>query len=352
MNQASVPEKPRPTIRGRFLSPLTLLSFAVAAAFLAFLVTRLDIDLGTIWESFKESNPFFFILAFIIHYTTFIFRGARWRLLLRNAQENTQEPELSTLHCGSLILLGFSINSVTWFHLGDAYRAYAYADDAHGSFSRTVGTIVAEQLHNMAMVFFLLAAATLVLVATGVGTPWLFVGLGLAAVVVAILLAVVPAMGLFRARLARFLPGPLEAAYHRFHHGTVASFRGKVALVTLLGLLAWMAEVGRLFFVAEALGISLTLPLVIYVTLANAMLSLVPVTPGGLGVVEWGTTGLLMLSARIESETTAFSIVALDRSISWLSIIVIGFLLLMGRELLKRRGRPASPTQEALSGKG
>ena len=109
---------------------------------------------------------------------------------------------------------------------------------------------------------------------------------------------------------------------------------------------------GRLFFVAEALGISLTIPLVIYVTLANAMLTLVPITPGGLGAVEWGTTGLLMLSATIDSETTAFSVVALDRSISWLSIIVIGFLLLVGRELFRRRGRPASPTQEALFGKG
>ena len=87
---------------------------------------------------------------------------------------------------------------------------------------------------------------------------------------------------------------------------------------------------GRLFLVAEALGLSLTLSLVIFVTLANAMLTLVPITPGGLGAVEWGTTGLLMLSSRIQTEAVAFSVVALDRSISWLSIHRLWVFVVVG----------------------
>ena len=325
-------------VKRRFLSLPTLLSFAIAGAFLFFLVTRFDIDLGATWDSLKASNPLFFVLALLIHYTTFIFRGARWRLLLENAEESPHTPRPRTLHCSSLVLLGWFTNSVTWFRLGDAYRAHAYADDTGSSFPRTIGTVLAERVLDMALVFVLLMVATLFLVGRGVGTTWLFVGL--AALMVAALAGVLFLMWLFRPRLVGFLPGPLKEVYQRFHQGTMESFRGRLPVITLLGLLGWLAEVARLFFVAEALDISLSLPLVIFVTLANSMLTLVPITPGGLGAVEWGVTRLLMLSAKIETETVAFSLVALDRSISWLSVIVVGAGIFLGREVIKgRRGR-------------
>ena len=108
--------------------------------------------------------------------------------MLQNAHDDTEGPKLTTLHCGSLILLGWFTNSVTWFRLGDGYRAYAYAEDTKGSFSSTMGTILAERVLDMALVFILLGVATLFLVATGVGTPWLFVGL--AALMVVVMLGV------------------------------------------------------------------------------------------------------------------------------------------------------------------
>ena len=336
-------------IIGRFLSPATLVSFGLAVAFLVFLVTRFDIDLGATWESFKDSDPLLFLLAVLVHYTTFIFRGARWRLLLRNAQEDPRMPTPGTLHCASLILLGWFTNSVMWFRLGDAYRAHAYAEDTDGSFSRTIGTILAERVLDMALVLLLLALATSFLVGTGVGTSWVFVAL--AATMAGVLAGVLVAMGVFRSRLAWLLPGPLSAAYVRFHEGTLGSFQ-RLHLVTLLGLLGWLAEVGRLFLVAEAMGVSLSVDLVIFVTLANAMLTLVPFTPGGLGVVEGGLTGLLLLSDKIDTETLAFSVVALDRSISWLSVIVVGAVFLVLKELTRRRRASVAAGRGAVSGEG
>ena len=330
--------QPHTTFKGRLLSVPTFLSFAVAGAFLLFLVTRFDIDLGATWDTLKGSNPIYFALAVVIHYTTFLFRGARWRLLLENAQQDTQAVPPKTLHCTSLVLLGWFANSITWFRLGDAYRAYTYSSDTRGSFPRTVGTILAERVLDMALVVLLLAFATLLLVGSGVDTPWVFVGL--ATTLAAILAVATLAIGRFRSIVSRWLPGALANAYLRFYEGTIGSFRRRqLPLVTLLGLLGWMAEIGRLFFVTEALGIPLSIPLVIFVTLASSMLTLVPITPGGLGAVEWGVTGLLLLSSKIETETVAFSIVALDRSISWLSILAVGAIVLLVREMLKRQRR-------------
>ena len=76
-------------IKGRVLSLPTLVSLAVAGAFLTFLVTRFDVDLAAVWDQVKASNPWYLALAVVVHYTTFAFRGARWRLLLRNAQGAT-----------------------------------------------------------------------------------------------------------------------------------------------------------------------------------------------------------------------------------------------------------------------
>ena len=335
--------------RSRLFSPATIISFVVAAAFLIFLVARFDIDLDATWESFKSSNHLYFLLALAVHYTTFIFRGVRWRMLLENAREDPATPVPSTRYCGTLILLGWFVNSVTWFRLGDAYRAHAYTEDTGGSFSHTIGTILAERVLDVVLVLLLLLLATVFLVATGTGTSWVFVGL--AAIMVGVLAVALWSMGFFRSRLTRYLPGPLQGSYVRFNQGTMGSF-GRLHLVTLLGLLGWLAEMGRLYFVAEVLDLPLSVPLVIFVTLANAMLTLVPITPGGLGAVELGVTGLLMLSDNIDTQTAAFSVVALDRSISWLSIIAVGAVVFIGREAVRRRRSRPAVTSEPASADG
>ena len=158
-------------------------------------------------------------------------------------------------------------------------------------------------------------------------------------------------IGFFRERLARHLPGPLPAAYHRFSEGTMGSFR-RLHLVTLLGLLGWLAEIGRLFFVTQALDLPLSVPLVIFVTLAISMLTWVPITPGGLGAVELGVTGLLTLSENIVDAAAAFPVVALDRSISWLSVIAVGAAVFVGREVIRRRRSRVAVTPEAASADG
>jgi uncharacterized membrane protein YbhN (UPF0104 family) len=82
----------------RVFSLPTLVSLALAVAFLLFLVVRFDVDLSAIWEQVKTSKPWYLALAVVVHYTTFIFRGARWRLLLKNAQGQDQ-PAPGVLYC-------------------------------------------------------------------------------------------------------------------------------------------------------------------------------------------------------------------------------------------------------------
>ena len=318
-------------IKGRVLSLPTLVSLAVAGAFLTFLVTRFDVDLAAVWDQVKASNPWYLALAVAVHYTTFAFRGARWRLLLRNAQGETS-PVPGVAYCSQLVLLGWFANSVGWFRLGDAYRAYLYRDEQDASFSRTIGTILAERMLDAVLVLLLLLVSVPFLVGGSQQASWAVLGIAIA--LVAALAGALLAMTWARVRVLRALPGRLAERYQRFHQGALASF-AQLPPVTLWGLLGWLAEIGRLFLVVRALGLDIEFPLIIFITLANSLLTLVP-TPGGLGAVESGVPTLLVRFSSL-SVDSATALVLVDRSISYLSIIVVGAGLFLARQAFPGR---------------
>ena len=338
----------------RVFSVPTLVSFAIAAVFLIFLVTRFNLDWESTWDKLRASNPFLYGAAFASYYFGFFLRGLRWRIMLTDAREQGTSPSTlpSPLACGRYVFLGWFANAVTWFRLGDAYRAYVFTEDTGYSFSRTMGTILAERVLDVITVFVLLVVASLALYGGGdMGRLGLFLG-------IALLLALVGVVGLlvmrqFGMHLSRLLPERLKSSYERFHQGALGSF-GRLPILLPVSMLTWLTEVGRLFFVIQALDLSGTtsLSLILFVTLANAILTTVPVTPGGLGIVEPGIMGLLTLSL---ARSEALSVTLLDRSISYLSIVVFGGLLFLLRQLSRRGkatlphdGPPSSPGDSAL----
>ena len=273
--------------------------------------------LGTI----KRSNPTLYVLAVFVHYTTFLFRGQRWRLLLRNAgvTRSNEIPLPSVIGSARLILIGWFASSVTWFRIGDAYRAYAYTKESGASFARSGGTVVAERLMDILLICGLLLIGFMSMLIDSDSRPpriLLVAGLGLAGFSLLGLLG----LHLFWKRVATFLPRRLFRTYVGFRQGIIQSFR-LLPQVGVFGLLGWLAEVGRLYLVINATGLDVGIDLVLFVAIAGALLSATPITPGGLGVVETGIAGILALTM---PEGAAVSIALLDRSISYLSVVMLG----------------------------
>ena len=330
MNLLSQVQSLLPANRRRYLGLTTVIPFGLAALGLAFLVTGFDVDLAGTWARIKASDPLLFALAILVHYATFPFRGARWRALLKNVQpEGTRV--LGVAHCSALMLIAFFVNSLVWFRLGDAYRAYAYADQTGESFLRSIGTVLAERVLDVTVVFLLVVAGAVMLAIGGADASWRFVVT--AAIVAAALMGVLMAMAVFRWGLANRLPSQLRDFYNRFHQGAIGSLR-RLPLTIFLSLLSWLAEVGRVYLVAEAVGVEISPGLVILVAVANALLTLIPLTPGGLGLVEPGLVGLLMISL---PRSEALPVALLDRSISFLSLLVVGGVVFVAYQLLKRK---------------
>ena len=330
------------SLRRRVFSLPALVSILVAGGFLLFLVTRFDVDLSLTWQQVRSANPWLLVAAFAVHYTTFFFRGARWRMLLQYSADTSGESESipSVLFCSRAVLLGWFINSIGWLRLGDAYRAYLYREEHNAAFSGAIGTVLAERVLDVVLVaLMLLAAAPFLVSHSGGGAAWAWVTL--TAVLLVLLLVIVLALLLrLRTLLLRWLPGWLASRYQRFLYGATA-VRHKLPQTTLLGLLGWAAEMGRMYLVAMALGFDLSVAMVVFLTLANSLLSLVP-TPGGIGAVESGVAGLAVRLAALAKEA-ATALVLVDRFITYISVIIVGAALFAIRPLFRRRSHTDVP---------
>jgi uncharacterized protein (TIRG00374 family) len=94
-------------------------------------------------------------------------------------------------------------------------------------------------------------------------------------------------------------------------------------------MLVWLLEGCRLYFVIESmhrLGVDLPLALVVFVSLASSLLTVVPFTPAGLGLVEGAVTAVLVTVVMMDSHV-ALAVTLLDRLINFWSIIVFGLML-------------------------
>lgn len=310
------------SLRERFFNIKTLLSFVAAFAVLFIVISRLDVNLGTLWLNIKGSNPFLYMLAAAIYYSAFPLRGSRWQLLLRNVKllhrPGMQLPSRRGLT--EIIFLSWFANCILPAKLGDVYRGYLLKRNSNIGLSTGMGTVLAERALDMVMVVVLMVLAGLTLWGGNESLTWGIAGVGLAMALVALVGVVV--MHRFGSSLQRLLPFRFQGYYQAFQEGTLGSF-GQLPILIALSAVIWLVEAGRLYFVTQSLGVPLGLPVVLFVASANSILTIFPFTPAGLGLVEVGVTGLLML---FTSKELALAVTIMDRGISYWSVLLLGLV--------------------------
>ena len=297
--------------------------------FVFFLLNRFDVDWDSTWTRLSTSNIYLYAVGLASYYFGFILRGLRWRIILDNAasaDEGLRENGPSVAICSRYILLGWFANAVTLFRLGDAYRAYVMTRRTVYTFPMVMGTVLAERVLDLVMVFALLLIAAMFFYGTYSGTGILLI-IALATFLMLAALISLLAVRQVGPKLAKFLPNKLRFSYDRFHEGLLNSFK-RLPVLFVITFLTWLTEVGRLYFVMQSLGLSsdVTPAVILFVTLANAILTTIPITPGGLGIVEPGLVGLLSISMGTDD---AVSVAILDRSISYLSIVFFGGIVFL-----------------------
>lgn len=345
-NSGQVPALAKLSLRRRFLSLPTLISLVVAFLVLYFLLRRLDVDMPALGRLLRESDPFFVLLAFVVYYSTFPLRGLRWYLLLRRS--NKAEPGMklpSYWQLGGMVLLGWFGNCISWVRLGDAYRGYLVAEHSKVGFSRSMGTIVAERAFDVPVIFMLLLASIAGIWGTHPGSSVMaFIWVGLA--LITLLVAGLVVMRLLHGSLSRRLPSRLQGVYLRFQEGLVGCVKA-VPVVAPLTVVIWLIEATSLYLITLALGIQVTFVFAIFAYLGSSLLYSIPLTPGGLGIVEVGMTGLLSLRM---SQEAALSTTLLVRAVTYVSILVVGGIVFTVYQIRRRRsGLQANQPRPRLS---
>jgi len=320
------------SLRARLLHWRTLVPLVIVLGFLVYTAQKLQINPGQTWAAVRSASLILFLAAFLIYYLSLPIRTLRWRLLLQNVgYSRKSSPPLP--HAGIL----FEIFFISWFanvvvpaKLGDVYRAYLLGQEAGVSAVRTFGTVLAERLLDLIVLLVLFLTAILVSLHENLPA---FLRTGLYVTLALVLLGI---LGLFllrllRTQIRRFVPTRLQDAYDHLQEGTLGSFQ-RLHLLLPLTVLIWCCEAARFFFIALSLQlIAGTLLQVgaaaMFIALGEALLTIVPFTSGGIGLVEGGM--LAMLALFTPARNLAAAGVLLDRTISLLSILLIGLLVFL-----------------------
>ena len=334
------------SLRKRLLNWRTLLPLVIVLAFLVYTMRKLQIDPASTWAAIRSANLIFFLAAFLTYYLSFPIRTLRWRLLLENVgytrQSATPLPRFTVLL--EILYTSWFANAVVPAKLGDIYRAYLLRQEAGVSATRTFGTVLAERLLDLSVLLLLFLSALIISLhenLPAVLRTGLFVALALVVLgIVALFL-----LRIFRARLRRFVPTRFQDYYDHLQEGTLGSFK-RLQLLLPLTLAIWLCEAGRFFFVVLSLElISGNLlhigAAAMFIALGEALLTIVPFTSGGIGLVEGGM--IVMLALFTPLRNLAAASVVLDRTISLLSILVFGlivFLIAAARRATHRRQKP------------
>ena len=311
-----------------------VLAWAFSLAVTASLLVTFDLDLQATWRAVRTIDPAWLVVAVVSHYAAFLLRATRWRLFLSLGPVAEEAPAARQpiLYLATVILMSFFVNSVMWLRAGDIYRGVAYAADTGQSLARTAAAVVMDRLADLFTIAAFVFLALLLIALGGSAAPDGV--LGAAVLLTTLLVLGVTATLILRRKLPYLLPNILRAALGRFQSGMTARWE-QVPMLTLLSVGAWSLVVVRLYCVTQALGADISLGLILLVPLANVVLTAVPIVPGGIGIAEAGISGLLRTELVLP---VAVAVTLVDRSISYLSVVVSGGALFGGRQLGLRYG--------------
>jgi uncharacterized protein (TIRG00374 family) len=141
------------------------------------------------------------------------------------------------------------------------------------------------------------------------------------------------------------LPHRVVEFYDRFEIGVFSISPRQVPVLAVVTVLIWATEAMRLYLVVLSLGfvdLNLGISGAFFVALIASLLTAIPLTPAGLGIVEVGIVGVLTQFYKVPV-TEAAAIALLDRAISVLSIILLGSVAYVLSSKTKPRLEPAPP---------
>lgn len=330
----------------RIRDPRTIISFVVPIAVLALLVVALPgFHLEELPGLIAQANPALLLAALGIYYLGFPLRGYRWAILVRGIGYPLKVKDST-----EIIFISWLVNCVVPAKLGDVYRAYLLRVNYRVSLSRAFGTIFIERVFDLIAIVSLGLLAGFWSFRTGL-SPEVQTIFAIGVVVVLVLLLGLLLVRNFGRLILERLPVPARVVqlYDAFEEGVFSVDRRSLPVVLVVTCAIWMTEALRLYFVIAALGfddVTVGISGAVFIALIASLLTAVPLTPAGLGLVEVGIVGVLGAVYGVP-QTEALAIALVDRAISVLSVIFFGSIVYIVSPKTKGRVAPEVAAADA-----
>ncbi|HEY2596639.1 MAG TPA: lysylphosphatidylglycerol synthase transmembrane domain-containing protein, partial [Chloroflexota bacterium] len=267
----------------RFALPL-----AISAVLLLLVINSMRGEADQLTSALGSADWRLLVPAIALYFTGALLRSVRWGMLL---------PEyglkLRTLF-GALVV-GFTVNNLLPFRMGEVARAYLLARWGQVPYGATVASLVVERvLDGLSLALLLLVALWLVptapsyLLAVGViAACGFFVGLAVVALAAWRADALIMFVGFFARRMPpRLGPAVLGAANNFARSLGVVRDVGRLARLIGLSLVAWCSELGLFFVLMFSVGISGSYASALLVGSAANFATLLPSSPGYAGTFD------------------------------------------------------------------
>jgi glycosyltransferase 2 family protein len=294
----------------------------------------------------RGASPSWMLLGVLAYLGFILVRGWRWLVILR-----ASAPGATLGDATAVTGIGFAVNSVSPFKLGELLRIGAIAPRAGIGVGEASATVVVERVLD---VLALLVIAVVAAAISGAGSNsfglWsgVFVisAMSLAIGVVASLMVAYPTSTLAVIdRIARRLPARVGRFVDRFAESVLRGFAslrspGRLAFAGLLSLLVWLCIVAGLIAFVRALTPQLSLPTLVLACTIFVISQAISITPGSVGTYEgFFVVVLSTFGAKPAALVTAIAVLS--------HVGNIGALLLAGAlgALWLRLSRPALPVR-------
>lgn len=300
-------------------SKKTIISFIISFLILYLLIR--NINMTELIAISKNMSIPLYIGAFLIHYSSFIVRGMRWKKLL-----DSLEIKTDSITSTEIVFLSWFANSIVPAKIGDVYRSYLLKKENSEPISRSIGTIVVERMLDVALLLFLLTLSGYLLYEEQIPKD-IDQTLKLGYALIILLIFGVMFLKIFEKKLMHPIPESFRIHIANLSHGIFNSFSDieTIIYVLFMSLAIWVLESGRMFLVTESLGIDIGIYTIVFVALASTLLTAIPLTPAGLGAVEFSIVFLLALNG--VDTNTGTAVAFLDRLISYWSLLIIGTIV-------------------------
>ncbi|HEV2012751.1 MAG TPA: lysylphosphatidylglycerol synthase transmembrane domain-containing protein [Candidatus Dormibacteraeota bacterium] len=247
---------------------------------------------GEVEAAIRRASPGWIVLAELAYVAFLLLRGWRWQLILR-----ASAPHAGFADATAVTAIGFAINSVSPFKLGELLRIGAIAPRVGIGIGEAGATVVVERVLDV-LALLVIAVGAAAVSGAGSNSFGLWSGvLVIAAIsvvigVVAYLMVTYPEAALtLIERIARRLPPRVGTFVDRFGASVLKGFASlrsprRLAATGALSILVWLCIIVGLGAFFRALTSQLSLPTLVLACTIFVVSQAISITPGSVGTYE------------------------------------------------------------------